>query len=173
MIPILFMAIAGLLGPYSASCNFSADLTGKADTRESTWGTADSYNFTVVLSAPTGYRVRILRLSGDLVAWPKTMPADAAVVANQYAGVLLGFQTTAPPGSLRCNPCADNTMLYIQSAMRADPVRAPFDNNVRVGGLLERDGKLIVVVAAWLNTTQRPIHIEPTFTVEYCYEPEL
>jgi hypothetical protein len=171
MLPVL-LAIAALLGPYSASGNFSADLQGAVDVRPATWGTADAYTWVIQMTAPAGYRVRILRLRGDLVAWPKTLPGEAPVERGQYAGVLLGFQTSAKDGSARCDPCADGTMLYIQHAMGADPVRAPFNTRVQEGGLLEPDGKLLVKVAAWLNTTGRPIHLEPTFTVVYQFEKE-
>jgi hypothetical protein len=35
---------------------------------------------------------------------------------------------------------------------------------------LEPDNKLLVTVASWLNTTGKPVHIEPTFTVVYRWE---
>ena len=60
-------------------------------------------------------------------------------------------------------------MLYIQHAMENAPVRARFDYDM-VNVLLEPDHKLVVKVAAWLNSTGRPIHVEPTFTVVYRYE---
>jgi hypothetical protein len=60
-------------------------------------------------------------------------------------------------------------MLYVQHAMESAPVRAPFDYD-RVNVLLEPDNKLLVKVAAWLNSTGKPIHIEPTFSVVYRYE---
>ena len=46
---------------------------------------------------------------------------------------------------------------------------AHFDYD-KVNVLLEPDNKLLVKVAAWLNTTGRPIHTEATFTVVYRYE---
>jgi hypothetical protein len=166
-LPVL--AALAILGPFSSSANFSADLLGARDTRPDTWGNADSASWTIQFRPPAGYRVRILKLRGDLVAWPRVLPGEPPVPRGTYAGVLLGFMTTAPDGSLRCDPCADNAMLYIQHAMESAPVRAPFDYD-RVNVLLESDNKLLVKVAAWLNSTGRPIHIEPTFTVVYRYE---
>ena len=142
---------------------------GARDARPDTWGNSDAASWTIQFRPPAGYKVRILRLRGDLVAWPRVLPAESPVPRGAYAGVLLGFMTTAPDGSLRCDPCADNTMLYIQQAVENAPARAPFDYD-KVNVLLEPHNKLLVKVAAWLNTTGKPIHTEPTFTVVYRYE---
>lgn len=123
----------------------------------------------VTFQPPNGYRVRILRLRGDLVSWPKVLPGDTPVTPGQYAGVLLGFQTTSPGGSGQCDYCADNTMLYIQDAISTEPHRAPFDYT-NVDMLLNPDNELLVKIASWLNTTGKPIHVEATFTVTYRYE---
>ena len=155
--------------PCSASGNFSADILGAQDTRPSTWGTAGVQTWPVVFAPPPGYRVQILTLKGDLVAWPKVLPGDLSIPQEMTAGVLLGYQTTASEGSTRCTPCADNTMLYIQAGVGRQPVRAPYEYNVRAGGLLEPDHTLVVVVAVWLNTTGRMIHLEPTWTVTWVY----
>ena len=48
-------------------------------------------------------------------------------------------------------------------------MRAPFDSD-KVNVLLEPDNMLLVKVAALLNSTGRPIHIEATFMVVYRYE---
>lgn len=161
---------ATTLGPFSASSNFSVDLLGPVDTRPACYGNADFWNFAVTFNPPTGMRVRVLRLRGDLVSWPRIAPGELPIGTGKFAGVLLGFQTTAPEGSKSCDWCADNTMLYIQDATDGGPRRAPFNDDVRVGGLLGTDNKLVVKVAAWLNTTGHYIHIEPTFTVVYQYE---
>ena len=153
-------------GPWMASSNLSVDLAGAIDTRPSTWGTADFYDFRVSLAAP-GKRVRVLRIVGDLVAWPRVLPGELPVAAGQYAGVLVGFMTTAADGSARCVPCADNTMVYAQGAMGALPIRVPFEREVSVGGLLGADGVLVVRIATWLNSTGRPVHAEATFTVTW------
>jgi hypothetical protein len=168
-----FIAFAlSVLGPFCSATNFSVDLLGPVDQRGSTWGNADAHSWAITFKPPVGYRVRILRLSGDLVAWPKVLPGEFPVADGAYAGVLLGLQTTAPQGSTRCELCADNTMLYVQGAIDSHPIRVPFDQRVSAGGMLGTDNKLVVKVAAWLNTTGKPIHMEPTFTVTYRFEPE-
>ena len=156
--------------PCSASGNFSVDLLGAADTRPSTWGNAAVQTWPVTFKPPAGYRVRILTLKGDLVAWPKVLPGDPPVPDGMTAGVLLGYQTTAAEGSTQCSPCADNTMLYIQSGLSREPIRSSYEYDVRAGGLLEPDNVMVVVVASWLNATGKPIHVEPTFTVTFRYE---
>jgi len=154
-----------------ASSNLSVDLMGAPDTRLATWGTADYHDFRVSLPA-LGKRVRVLRIAGDLVAWPRVLPGELPVSPGQYAGVLVGFMTTAAEGSMRCLPCADNTMIYAQGAMSAAPVRVPFDREVSVGGALEADQVLVVRVASWLNSTGRPVHAEATFTVTWRAEAD-
>jgi hypothetical protein len=85
-------------------------------------------------------------------------------------GVLLGFFSTGPGTSERCDYCSDNHMLYIQDALSDKPVRTPFDMDTTIGGRLAADNQLNIKIAAWLNTTGYPIHLEPTFTVEYRFE---
>jgi hypothetical protein len=169
LLTLLLVAASAIQGPWMASSNFSFDLHGQADTREGTWGRAEAATKAITFTPPIGYRVRILRASGDLVAWPLLsgpLPQDA-----RYAGVLLGLQTTAPDGSVRGDWLADGVFLYVQAGLSREPVRISFDRDTKVGGLLAPDNKLIVKVASWLNTTGVPIHIEPTFTLTYCFEP--
>jgi len=158
------------LGPHSASSNFSADLYGPVDTRVACWGNAEAWTFVMTFKPPEGYRVRILRLRGDLVSWPRVLKGETPVAPGSYAGVLLGFFSTGPGTSERCDYCSDNHMLYIQDALSEKPVRTPFDMDTTIGGLLAADHKLNIKIAAWLNTTGYPIHLEPTFTVEYRFE---
>ena len=76
------------------------------------------------------------------------------------AVALFGLNTTGtgrPPG-------------YIQAPTGGAPDRAPFNFHVQAGGPLGPDHTLVVKVIAWLNDTERPIHIEPTFTVVYQVE---
>lgn len=160
-----------LFGPFSISANFSADLFGPVDTRPNCWGHADFVTWPITFQVPAGYRVRILHARGDLLAWPKVLPGETPVPAGRYAGVLMGLQrsgeSTAP-----CDWCEDTAMLYIQAGLSDAPARAAFNDDVSAGGLLGPDHKLIVKVAAWLNTTERPIHIEPTFNLTYQFESE-
>jgi len=153
-------------GPMADSANFTVDQQCVPDMRPGTTGTtAGLTSWRMTFNPPQGTRVRIVHLSGDLVAWPLTK-------SGGHSGVLLSFQTTAPQGSIRCDPCASNTLLYIQDVVGGvrDGVRAPFSEDVKANGLLQPDNTLVIVVSAWLNTTGGAIHMEPTFTVTYRYE---
>jgi hypothetical protein len=163
---------AQILGPYSASANFTADLFGPVDTRPGCWGNAESATWELEFYPPPGYRVRILAIDGDLVAWPKVLPEDDPVAEGTYAGVLLGFQVAGPDGSVRCDYCADNTMVYVQSALDSHPAVRSFSRNTAAAGLLAADNKLYIKVASWLNTFGLPVHLEPTFDVLYQFEPD-
>jgi hypothetical protein len=148
--------------------NFAVDLMGSVDQRQYTWGRADSHTWTVQFNPPAGYRTRILRIRGDLVAYPKILAGDSPIETWQSAGVLVSYHTTAPDAG-GCSPCSGNTLIYYQGVLfGASRERIPYD--VQMDQLLESDNKLIVKVAEWLNTYEKPIHIEPTFTIEYRYE---
>jgi hypothetical protein len=151
-----------------ASGNFSADLYGVADTRPSTWGYADVAIWAITFDAPAGYRAVILGLSGDLISFSKN-PANDALAPNAYAGVLLGFQTAAPGGSVSCDWCADDTMLYLQDAIRLEPHRAPFDRKFQPGVEWLPGNQLLVKVASYLNTTGKPVHVEATYTLTFVF----
>jgi hypothetical protein len=158
-----------ILGPYSSSANYSVDLLGPVDTRPGCWGNADSYTWSMTFHPPAGYRVRILALHGDLVAWPKVLPGNTPVAPGLYSGVLVAFGTSAPAGSAQCDYCDDPTMLYLQDGLDIHPIRVPFDRT-DLSALLATDNNLLIKVSSWLNTTGYYIHMEPTFTVHYQYE---
>jgi hypothetical protein len=152
--------------PCTGATNFPANLYGPLDTRPGTWGHADSASLPIKFKPPPGYRVRILRIRGDLIAWPRKLLArDSAGVA----GVLLGFSTTAPEGSIHADWLADNTQLYIQDAVSAEPRRAAFDYG-NLAMALEADNTLVLKLAAYLNTTGAAIHMEGTATIRYRFE---
>ncbi|HZT29594.1 MAG TPA: hypothetical protein VFA33_06925 [Bryobacteraceae bacterium] len=162
-----------VLGPFSAATNFSLDLEGSPDTRPGTWGDAGSATDTIQFeNVPAGNSVRILRVYGDFIAWPKGFVPNYGVgpAEGNYAAVSWGLLTTAPGGSQRVNPAADNAMVWIQQAVRVDPVRAPFDFDTSAGGLLQPDNKLQSQMAVFLNTIGLPIHMEATFVIVYQYE---
>jgi hypothetical protein len=167
------------LGPFTVSGNFPADLYGSVDTRMAgqscaagpcIWGHADASILPIKFKPPTGYRVRILSLQGDLTAQIKTLPGDPPAPRDSSAGVLLGFSTTSPEGSVQCDWCADNTMLYVQDYVneRSPKTRAPF--RTEPGVVLEPDNVLLLKLASWLNTTEHPIHVEGTYTIRFRYE---
>jgi hypothetical protein len=156
-------------GVAGASSNFAVDLVGAPDTRQDTWGTAASASWAVQFHPPAGFRVRILRISGDLIAFPKVLATDLPPAQWQAAGVSIAFMTTADSGSSHCSPCADNAMILRQGVIpRVE--RIEYAEDTASGGLLEPDHRLVVEVASWLNTFVVPIHLEPTFTVTYQFE---
>jgi len=181
MFPWVALAAALLFGPHTVSGNFPRDLCGPVDNRMAgqscgsgscVWGTAEAQTLPITFHSPAGYRVRLLRLRGDLVAWIKTLPGDPAPALRSAAGVLLGFSTSADGGSSSCDYCADNTPLYIQDAvMDSMPkTRAPFDY-ADVGFTLPADNVLLLKIASWLNSTGDAIHVEATYTIQFDYVP--
>jgi hypothetical protein len=181
----LLLGIVSALGPYTVSGNFPSDLYGPVDTRESgaicadgpcIWGHADFATLPIKFRPPAGYKVRILSLRGDVVAWIKSLPGDPPTPAESAAGVLGGFQTTsslASSGSVYCDFCSDGAPLYIQDSVteKQPKTRAPF-NYTDVGMLLDDDNVLVAKIASWLNTTGKPIHIELTYTIQFQYEKD-
>lgn len=162
---------ASVLLPQTVSGNFPRDLYGTVDTRPACWGFADSAVLPIQFNPPAGYRVRILFLRGDVVAWIKSLPGDPATPLETAAGVLGGFQTTSAGASAQCNYCADGTPLYVQGAVsQIQPAtRVPFDYE-NVGMFLDADNILNAKIATWLNTTGKPIHVEITYTIQFQYE---
>lgn len=156
------LAVASLM---TSAANFADDILGEKDTRPGTWGTAGYALHRITFRPPAGYRVRINRVYGDFLIWPRGKVED-----GRFAGALFGLQTTAPDGSARADLAADNTCLYIQTATGGQASRVGFDHDVSAACLLEPDNVLVVKVAVWLNDTGREIHMEPTFTMVYSYE---
>jgi hypothetical protein len=155
------------LGPYSATSNFSVDLTGVPDT--AAWGSAGSVQIPIQFNAPAGYRTRILRVYGDFIAWPKT----GVVPDGTSAEVGWGLKTTAPDGSSRVTypgstaSAYDNSFAWIQNVVTSQnsSPRATFDFAVAAGGLLGTDGIMICQPFVALNTSGLVIHMESTFTI--------
>lgn len=154
-----------ILGPYSAATNMAVAILGEPDKRPNTWGRQGADYKPLAFKPPPGYSVRILRVYGDFVAWPVGNPPAA-----KFAGVLWALNNTGKQGSSRMFPAADNTFLYIQQGVADRPVRAAFDFDVSAGGKLGPDHVLVSKTAVWLNETELPIHMEPTFTVVYRFE---
>lgn len=177
------MAAAVALGPiYTVSGNFPADLYGSVDTRMSgqtcaggpcIWGRADAAILPIKFKPPVGYRVRIVALRGDVVSWIKTLPGDVLTPPESSAGVLGGFETPDSGGSAHCDWCADGCPLYVQDAVTEKQPKARTSFNYeRVGLLLGPDNVLRAKIAAWLNTTGKPIHMEITYTIQFRYEKD-
>ena len=77
--PLLLIAFAVFIGaanaqtqgPFQSTSNISADIRGVPDKRPGGWGLHQADPVRLKITAPAGYRVRILEVAGDLVAWPK------------------------------------------------------------------------------------------------------
>jgi hypothetical protein len=165
--------IAHVLGPYSAAINLAVDLTGTPDPHA--WGDASAYASPVKFAAPVGYRTRVLHVSGDFIAVPKS----GVVPAGTYAEVGWGLKTTAPDGSsLVSFPGStatpyDNSFLWCQNfVLPGNSIsRLAFNQDTSAGGLLGPDNIMLSQVFVALNSTGLTIHMEPTFVVVYQFEP--
>jgi hypothetical protein len=162
--------------PCSAAVNFAYDLMGTPDNRPGTWGSAGTQSYKLTFKVPSGYRVRVLRVYGDLTWWPRGTPLPDAGdnVVGHAVGVLLGLSNTAPDGSaiIDGGGASDNCFLYIQDSSKGEKSRAPFDYDTHVGGLLQSDGVLVVKAAVWLNTLGLAVHLEPSMTVVFQFEKQ-
>lgn len=161
------------MATFTVSGNFPRDLLGPVDTRPYTWGHADSATLPIQFKPPAGYRVQILKLRGDLVSWPMVLEGGLPIPDNRYAGVLLGFSTTSSTGAAECDWCASGCFVYIQDAIHGGEARrAPFAYNLtKDNTYLDADNVLNLKIAAFLNTTNVPIHIEGTYTITGRFVP--
>lgn len=181
MIPLLFL-VSLLSQPHTVSGNFPRDLYGPVDTRMAgqscdvgpcIYGHADSSDLPIQFYPPAGMRIRILSLRGDLIAWIKDTRESFSfsIPPNSMAGVLAGFQASSSGASTDCNYCASGCPLYIQDAVgeKIPLARAPFDYE-NVGMVLDADNVLHAKIAEFLNTTDHPIHLELTYTIQFVFE---
>lgn len=151
--------------------NFSVDLKGIPDTRPTTWGLADFTQNRTTFHPPTGYRVRIIHISGDFVAWPK----DGTTATGTYAEAGWGLKSTAPDGSSLLDYAYDSTLIWVQiPVLPSNPqARIHYDLDTSQSGLLGRDSILISQCFVAINTSGLTIHMEPTFQLTYRFEPDL
>jgi hypothetical protein len=155
-----------ILGPYSAAFNFPADFVGTPDTRPTTWGRAGSATNPVVFYPPAGYRVRILELVGNYMAW-----ARGVYEPGNHVGTSWGILTTAARGSSRVPLAADDCFAWLQYGLSNGEINQPFTLDTHVGGLLEADNTMQVVLAVYLNDQPISVHQETTFIAKYQFEP--
>lgn len=162
------------LGPFFDSTNFAWELKGSPDTRtDCCYGYTEAQTGIITFAPPPpGYRVRITRLRGDFIAWIKSLPGDPPTPPESTAGVLLGYQNSNPQGSIGCDWCATSTPLYIQDSVteKQPRTRDAYDYD-HLNFVLESDNQLHIVVAMWLNTTGKAIHMEPTVVFDWDYVP--
>jgi hypothetical protein len=175
---LLFVSIgaasAQTQGPFQSTSNISADITGVPDKRPGGWGLHQADPVRLKITAPAGYRVRILEVAGDLVAWPKS----GTIQGGQYAEVGWGLNTSLKDGSRFMSypddPAAiayDNCIIWVQDVLTSGhgTVRVPFDrkyDNV----FLNDTGVFYTQPFVALNTSGLQIHLEPTVTVTYRFE---
>lgn len=149
------------------STNIAWDSAGKPDTRPGCWGNADSADTPIVFQeVPAGKRVRILRVYGDWIMWPR-----GAIAPGSAAGGLTGLMLPACAQSPYVGPGlgAAGCFLYLQMGCGQMPQRAPIDITIR-SGLLGADNTMILRLAQFLNETGASIHQETTLVVEFRFE---
>ena len=152
--------------------NWEVNLHGVQDHRPYTWGKAEHSVKTLTFSPPENCLVEVLKVRGDLVAWPMftdgvvERAVDTKRPLNKVAGTLLSIAKTGPEGSKWCDLAEDKTFIYLQLPVHKRPERATFSEDIP-NGLLNPDHKLDFKLAVWLNATGVPIHLEATWTVHY------
>lgn len=146
----------------SISINYPYDAVGTPDARPGTWGTAGYDDGRVTFAVPDGYRVRVLRVYGNFTARMRGKPEG-------YAGALFGLLKTGSGDTKLATYAQDGCLLYLQADVGIVPTHVEFDTRVD-DGLLE-DGVLIVRRSVFLNETNLVLHIEPSFIVEFRWEP--
>jgi hypothetical protein len=156
------------IAPCALSTNVPFDSAGTTDMRPGTWGNAASVSLSIpFLMVPAGYKVRIIRVYGDVVAWP-----HGEIVAGAFSGILSGLTNTTPnqspfaPSGLGSAGC----FLYFQDRVGANGSRIAIDIPNIKNGLLNADNVLILKQAVWLNETGAPIHMETTLVIEFVFE---
>jgi hypothetical protein len=161
---------AKVLGPYSAAVNIAEDLG------ETSASKLSSYASQIQFNAPAGYGTRIIRVYGDVIAFP-TQPG--VIPSGTSVEIGWGLKTTAPDGSTRVTypgypnvSAYDNSFVWLQGSLSDLEIRArlPFDLEVTVGGKLATDNIMLSQAFVAMNTTGLSIHLEPTFVVVYQFE---
>ncbi len=169
---LLLITLPALAGDCPAkvrivSGNFSDDLAGQPDTRPGTWGTAGVAYHQVAFHPPAGCAVKILSISGDVVAWIRDY-------SYGQAGVLVGIHRQMWGGKnpwAACDYCSEDTPFYRQMAVSEKPETTTFDHAYRAGWLVGPDNTLWFKHAVWLNDTGQPVHLETTWTIEFQWTP--
>jgi hypothetical protein len=151
----------------SATVNIPFDTAGVPDPIY--WGNGGYLDVPFQFSnVPAGYRVRIMRLYGDHIAWAHN--AGTPMPTNSHAGVLWGIWSTAshnPPFQYSANFC----FVYHQGALSSSgDFNQYFDTDVSPGGLLAADNAFIVQLAIFLSDIGVSIHQELTTAVVYHFE---
>jgi hypothetical protein len=179
LVPCLVLCACGrkqsdVIGPFQTTFNQSVDVAGKPDKRPGSWGLSEPVPIRMKINAPVGRRVRILRVDGDVVAWPK----EGTMTGAQYAEVGWGLNTSLNDGSEYVSypddasaMAFDNSCAWVQDSLTATHTssRVELSRDVSACGLL-KDGIFISQSFVALNTSGLVIHIEPTMTITYQFE---
>jgi hypothetical protein len=165
-IPIVTPAASDCI---TTNCSSAADTTytlvGNHDGRPGTWGTTDTriINF-VFANVPYTYRVQILRVYGDNIAWIQGLDKGDT---NAHAGVLFSMSATGG-GTNSMSPGNANCFLYHEGAISGQTtLNMSFDNETKDGGLLNTDNVLQVKMALFLNDSGAAVFQDTTFVVVY------
>lgn len=121
---------------------------------------------------PVGHLVKVLHVSGTF---------DAVVIGNLSAwwcpsirgctaGILHGMSSTGPEGSLLGTPIADNTFLYQQGNIGANPFTLAFDRAVDF--TLEDDHTIIGKHAIYWSTLGFPVKLETSVIMTIQFVPK-
>lgn len=164
--------------PLFVSINLPADLLGEDDKRPNTWGRSGvrevPYKF---LNVPEGYRVRILKIEGDLVCWPRqSLPTELSASAGACAGVLWGLtrtNVTEQGESKTLEYASDGCFVYVQdAAVAGKKSRTAFSRCFSTDcpdALLTEDHTFINKIAIFLSELGT-IHLEATANITFTYE---
>jgi hypothetical protein len=159
--------------PCQSVVNVAWDSQGVPDSNPNVWGNA---GFVLVnipfVNVPVGYRVRIIRMFGDYIAW-----IHGIVQPATHTGILFGFMRTQDLrektglGSLNMSYGSDQCFMYHQGALSTGDFTQYFDHDVSAGGLLQPDNTMLLQIAVFENETGSSVHQEVTSNVVYQFEP--
>jgi hypothetical protein len=154
------------------SGNFAFDIDGEMDTRPTTWGRHGVQTSPLAFQVPTGQRVRILRIVGDLTARWRTLGQPRP--EGLYTGVLAAIHKPESSGSRHADWAADGHFVYVQGDIgETGVVRVPFDQSFDPSdpeAVLENP-MLVFKFAKYLDETPFSTHAEITFSqIDFCFE---
>jgi hypothetical protein len=182
--------------------NYSYDLVGTPDNRPCNagyddpasgpcfWGTHEAQVSTLYFDPPpTGKRIRILDITGDLVAWWTTRGRGPAWPGNGYhTGILVSVMTLPESqGSIYAFPAADDHLGYVQAVIGNNGATQkdfkfkydPRDANSVLQSTepcMRGEGAfcqaLYFKAAKYLDTSGLDTHIETTWEVKFMYEDQ-
>jgi hypothetical protein len=177
---IMAGALCGQVVSQSATNNFAYDVQGTEVQIPGAWGSSQAIAVPILFHPPAGYQTRITRIYGNLLA---STTKGALMPQGTGAEAGWGLKTTATDGSLQVTyPTStgayvgsayqntvdwEQTMINSQSAVSVDNFDRP-----GLSFVLPDDNTLICQTFVALNNTGLSIHIEPTFTVVYQFEPK-